>query len=252
MRDKRTMDEGHPCRGLKCPSTDLVKAHIMPRAFARTIKGDGPNVMIAKKRGVLEANPQLGEYDDGILCASCDGKLGILDDYAVGVCRSFETRKQTIGPDIFEMSGVDGDKFATAILAILWRASVSERDNFKSVSLGPYQTTARDVVFGARELSAFPEYELIMARYKKPVHHDIYSQPIRNRLPRNHYSFSLCGFGLIAKIAAQRFSPKLSYFIVNGNNALRGQYADFEDTPDYRMVMEIMRGRKWSPKLGSI
>ena len=181
------------CRGLNCSSTDLVKAHIMPRGFAKTIRGDGPNVMIAKKRGVLEANPQLGEYDNGILCASCDGKLGILDDYAVGVCRSFETRKQTIGPDIFEMSDVDGNKFAKAILAILWRASVSERDSFRSVSLGPYETTARDVVFGARELSAFPEYELIMARYKKPAHHDIYSQPIRNRLPATTTHFLSAG-----------------------------------------------------------
>jgi hypothetical protein len=171
------MDERHPCRGLNCTSTDLVKAHIMPRGFARTIKNDGPNVIIAKKRGVLEANPQLGEYDDGILCASCDGKLGILDDYTVEVCRSFETRKQTISRDIFEMSGFDGDKFSKAILAILWRASISERENFKSVSLGPYEATVRDVVFGACELTAFPEYELIMARYKKPVHHNIYSHP---------------------------------------------------------------------------
>ena len=179
------------CRGLNCSSTDLVKAHIMPRGFAKTIRGDGPNVMIAKKRGVLEANPQLGEYDNGILCASCDGKLGILDDYAVEVCRSFETRKQTIAPDTFEMSGVDGDKFAKAILAILWRASVSERDSFKPVSLGPFEATARDVVFGAYELSAFPEYELIMARYKKPVHHDIYSQPIRSgRAITTHFRYA--------------------------------------------------------------
>jgi hypothetical protein len=40
------------CRGLKCSSTDLIEAHIMPRGFAKTIKGDGPNVMIARKRGV--------------------------------------------------------------------------------------------------------------------------------------------------------------------------------------------------------
>ena len=109
--------------------------------------------------------------------------------------------------------------------------------------------TARDVLFGACELSAFGEYELIINRYKKPVHQDLFSHPVQNRRPHNHYTFSLCGFGVIAKIAAQRFPPKLSYFVVNGNNALRGLYADFEDTREYQMVMEIMGKSKWSPQL---
>ena len=93
------------CRGLNCSSTDLVKAHIMPRGFAKTIRGDEPNVKIAEKGVVVEANPQLGEHDNGILCASCDGKLGILDDYAIEVCQTFETRKQTIAPDTSKCNG---------------------------------------------------------------------------------------------------------------------------------------------------
>ena len=89
------------------------------------------------------------------------------------------------------MPGVEGDKFAKAILAILWRASVSGRDNFKSLSLGPYEMTARDVLFGACELSAFGEYELIINRYKKPVHQDLCSHPVQNRRPQSLHIFAV-------------------------------------------------------------
>jgi hypothetical protein len=64
------------CHGLNCSSTDLIEAHIIPKGFARLIRGPGPNVALSIQQ-VREAKPQLGEFDKNILCASCDHKLGI-------------------------------------------------------------------------------------------------------------------------------------------------------------------------------
>ena len=49
------------CRGLNCSSTDLVKAHIMPRGFAKTIRGDGktsgiPIIMITSRTAEKHRN----------------------------------------------------------------------------------------------------------------------------------------------------------------------------------------------------
>ena len=52
VETNRIEDDGEmsSCRGLDCSSTDLVNAHIMPQGFAQTIRGDRPNVIVAKKR----------------------------------------------------------------------------------------------------------------------------------------------------------------------------------------------------------
>ena len=85
-----------------------MEAHIIPRAFARDIRDDGPNMQLRPDR-VGQAKPQLGEYDPNILCASCDGRLGLLDDYAIEVCRDFKKR-HTRHDDDFEVPDIDCDK----------------------------------------------------------------------------------------------------------------------------------------------
>ena len=104
---------------------------------------------------------QHGVYDPNILCAACDGILGSYDDYAIEICRTFEKRS-TKFDHLFLMRDVDGDKLAKFALAVLWRASISARDEFKKVDLGPYQDIAKEVLFGARPLKDFPAYELML------------------------------------------------------------------------------------------
>jgi len=107
---------------------------------------------------------QHGVYDPGILCADCDGRLGKGDDYALEVCRRFARDHKTIRGGLFEMHNVDGDRFATFVLSVLWRASISSRVECRSVSLGPYESEACEVIFGAKPLHAMTAYQLSPAR----------------------------------------------------------------------------------------
>jgi hypothetical protein len=48
-----------------------------------------------------------------ILCEGCDGKLGVLDNFALNICRKFQTRhREVIKNVIFEMQNVSGELFA--------------------------------------------------------------------------------------------------------------------------------------------
>jgi hypothetical protein len=229
------------CHGLNCSSNELIEAHIIPAGFARLVTGPGPNVVMRMDR-IRQANPQLGEYDPAILCAQCDGQLGVFDDYVVEVCKSFSAKARRVdGTRLFEIPGFDGDKFAKGILAILWRASISKRRTFARVSRGPHETVARDVLFGAKPPSAFRQFELLVARYENRKHWGLYTVPVRNKQPLNLYAFSLCGFSIIAKIDNRRFPRGVRPCIVNGSDALRGIYADFNETPEARAIVDMMQ-----------
>ena len=103
------------CNGLNCSSTDLVEAHIIPKGFARIIRGLGPNIALSIQQ-VREAKPQLGEFDRNILCAACDHRLGLFDDYAVDLCKQFDRKHVRLSNDMFELEGFDGEKFTKLFL----------------------------------------------------------------------------------------------------------------------------------------
>jgi hypothetical protein len=124
------------CRGLNCTSTDLIEAHIVPKGFGRFVRGDAHNMHVTLSAANY-AKPQLGEYDNQILCGSCDNQLGAFDNYALQICKAFKSDYKTMPHGTFELESVDGDKLAKFVLAVLWRASISSRPDYAAVSLGP-------------------------------------------------------------------------------------------------------------------
>ena len=223
------------CKGLNCSSTDLIEAHIIPKGFARLIRGPGPNVALSVQQ-VREAKPQLGEYDADILCATCDQKLGYFDDYAVDLCKTFERKHVRLSNDIFELQGFDGDKFTKFVLAVLWRASISNRSTFKDVSLGPYENKARDVLFGANTLQQLKSFEVLVQRYTS-AHLDmreIYTIPTRAPFMNlSAYGFMLSGLRILAKFDRRPLAPGFGHFVTNSTSTLHGLFVEFEKTPEF-------------------
>ena len=126
----------------------------------------------------------------------------------------------------------------------LWRGSISKSRSFRLIDLGPYKSVARDVLFGAKPLAAFRQFEVLMARYVIAAHGRLYRNPVRNKRPLHHYAFSLCEFNVVAKIDSRPFPPKTRSYIVNGNDTLRGIFMDFSDTPEAKAVAEHLRAHE--------
>lgn len=232
------------CHGLNCSNEELIEAHIIPRGFGRLIrKGDGPNIKIQPDR-VREANPQLGEYDPEILCERCDNVLGLDDEYALEVCRGFDS-KNGKGRELFEIATVDCQRFFKFILSILWRASVSRRSAFSSVSLGPrYQDMVRNIIFGALPLSNLQAFELIVSRFKSD-HLDpsgINYYPVRWKfMGLNAYSMCLAGFRILAKLDNRGLKPEWEPLIINRTNVFRGTFLTFEECSEFKGLAKIVR-----------
>jgi hypothetical protein len=235
------------CRGYQCESTEFIDAHIIPRGFARDMKGDEPHNLLISKACVRPT--QHGVYDNRLLCATCDGALGDLDSAALEVCRRFPAEHKIIAGDCFVLENVDGNAFAKFVLSVLWRASISTRPEFASTSLGPYEDLTRDVIFGARPLTDVPEYQLMVGRYRAGKGFDParnYSAPARSKyLDRlNGWGFSLHGFKIMAKLDKRPLPTDLHPAIVNGNTQLTGAFVDYLSTVEGKAVLEMAAAQR--------
>lgn len=235
------------CRGHGCQSTELIDAHIYARGFSRDIlAASNTHVLLVSESRVRQSRSH-GVYDQDILCAKCDGLLGNLDKYGLELCRRFPAKHRVID-NYFEMDGIDGDRFATFILSILWRASISNRPELAYVSLGPHEKIAGEVVFGARPLSDMPSYQLIVCRYEKKQKFDPadnYTSPAPVKLDElNTWQFALHGFSIVAKIDRRPFSVDFRPMIVNGNTKLVGPLIDFLETIEGKSMMRMAKAHK--------
>jgi hypothetical protein len=230
------------CHGFGCNRADLIDAHIIPKGFGRFVRGDEHNVAVSLANADY-AKPQLGQYDDQILCSACDNQLGVFDNYALQICKAFSKNHRVIHDGVFELPNVDGDKFAKFVLAILWRGSISSRPDYTDVSLGPYEDVARDVLFGALPLDCFKEYRVMVQRYTSK-HFDVegfYSLPVRGLIGGlTAYSFSLAGFRVTAKLDAMPWAAQWESFIMNGKDALRGFFVEIEATPEFDRIASMV------------
>ncbi|WP_139352797.1 hypothetical protein [Algoriphagus sp. A40] len=102
--------------------------------------------------------PQSGIYEANILCKSCDNSfLSILERY---FSVFFHSEKISIekspklipkidlnGNKFFYCSNTDYGKLKLFFLSILWRSSISKKEFFKDINLGPHEEKIRKMVF---------------------------------------------------------------------------------------------------------
>jgi len=238
------------CRGCGLEKK-LVEAHIIPRGFARQIMGDQKHNLKISIESVRVTHH--GVYDREILCASCDGRLGELDDYALFVCQRFST-EHVVRPDgLFELCDVDGDKFTAFVLSVLWRASISSRPEFRKVSLGPFERQAHGVLFDSSDLASMGSFELIVGRFANaPIRpENFYTSPARTKmLDLNAWHFALSGFKILAKMDQRRLPRELQPTIVNGNNKLVGQFVDYRTSTEHETFRDMViahQSRRFHP-----
>lgn len=239
MNVVRRRVEGMPpaqCRAPECDATKLCKAHIIPQGFARPLSGaDGHNKAV-RAGGAKPANQPLGPFDLNILCSGCDGKLGVFDEYAINFCASLPTTRTAPTGSLYRRPEFDGPTFARAMLAILWRASISAREEWAEIALGRYEPIIGDILFGLSDLCDFPEIEIALLRYASTDHdaRKFTFNPLRIQSGSlNVFSVGLGGFQVLAKIDRRPFHEQMRHYIVNASTSLVAPHVRFEETAEY-------------------
>lgn len=134
---------------------ELIKAHIVPRCFYLDYKEVGGYKSVDFSNGKWKQQ-QCGVYDNEILCSTCDNEiLGKLDNEARKIL--FEEFKKY--PEKSSNTGIiyhlktgdfNYDLLRKFFISIIWRASISNLNDFKYVDLGKYEKIALQNIKGER------------------------------------------------------------------------------------------------------
>lgn len=220
----------------------MCEAHIIPRGFARTLSKPGAHNRAVTASGSRRARQPHGDYDPSILCAACDGKLGAYDRAAVEICRAIPANRVGSAGQIIRLSPFDGRMFALAILAVLWRASLSARPTWAEVALGPYEDRAAEVLLGGGDLSALPEYKVVLGRYYSARFDTtgFISYPVRFRNRSfSAYGLSLGGFQVVAKLDRRPMPAIMRPFVINDAAGLQAYLMQLEMTPEFKWMSDV-------------
>jgi hypothetical protein len=156
------------CRG--CDSEKrLIKAHIIPRSFYMDLRSNAGFLSVVpseSSKRVIKSN--IGDYDPSILCHECDQVLAVFDEYGkqvlIDVNYPFEEISKAgavAGWNIRDCNSVRLEKF---FLSILWRASISNRNFFRKIKLGPYDNILREYLWSKE--TCHPSFGCVVAKFR--------------------------------------------------------------------------------------
>lgn len=185
-----------------------------------------------KEPKIISKQPT-GEYDGNILCAECDNiKIGQLEDYASKVLYSGNLSKNNLlkisafpnpgGTAHTLVENLLYSEFKLFLLSILWRASISSRDYFNKVQLGPYEEEIRLMILkkDAKEPENFPCI-LVNLRNELEWTKGLHLQAIRNKDKSGSYYPFLISGTIYVFYVPDYFGPReLKGFYINKSNEI--------------------------------
>jgi len=223
------------CRN--CGSAPTIRAHIIPKSFAREARGDGKH--IASVTWDHSRSVQSGFWDDCILCTACDGVLGAFDKYAIEVCRAHANYPFAV--DRISKLFADGSKLAKFVNAVIWRSSISQHSECSDVDLAERCNSVKNGLFGcARAGDLLPVFALPYKFSGLPPL-GFYTHPVRHLLRDKvtAYSFSLGGFRFTAILEAARLTQELRRLVINDANPPLTCAIPFSETSEFETMLEL-------------
>ena len=185
----------------------LCKSHIIPKAIFRDAMSDDLNRglnMYTEQR--VETGKMAGEYEY-LLCRDCEEIVGRYDDYGIKFLRRSVGERltmlngETIPDDIDLLSEVDLEKLRLFIISVLWRASVSSREFYSNVELGPHEIIAKRII--KKELVLTKDsFPFFISRYSGPsVAGKVIINPVPTRINGLlFYNLNMKGFNVAVKV----------------------------------------------------
>lgn len=113
----------------------LQESHVIPKAFFRQIKRNGPALQ-SNDHPFIRNRPTQDSWSQHLLCVMCEQKLSKWEGYAIDVLRFPVRRKVLIRkePRQWEFFNVDYKAFRLFQIAVLFRSAISAHEAFEHVN----------------------------------------------------------------------------------------------------------------------
>lgn len=229
-----------------CGSTQLIKAHLIPKAFATEVQVGKAHAAQITANGQFIPS-QSGLWDNSILCAACDGQLGVHEHYAVEALRRVRnaTAKTPLG--VCDVRDFDGDRFLRFCAGLLWKYAISAKTNPRP-DLGPYLSTLQSIAF---ENASIPhaidayifrprlhEHDETVAYYQAPYFDRAFYKEVQVRM----YRFAVGGCIVRLKVDKREAVSNANMVMgVRGHADITVVVSDARSFRDYQVANELAR-----------
>ena len=214
----------------------LNESHIIPDFMYASLFDKDHKLNKFAPADYIEGNkrmsrPSSGEYESGLLCSQCDNEIiGGYETYARKALYG-DTQESSILPDCVNFKTTGGvtftrcknihyKEFKLFLLSMLWRASISSRDFFKEVKLGPYEDIIRQMLLNGdpKDENTFPI--LVMTWINdKSASTDVVAQPGINRAEKGiRYVFPIAGITYLFHMSPISLPERYKEFILSSKD----------------------------------
>lgn len=222
-----------------------VKAHIIPQSFFVEHLGEGeiPRLLSTSEKHYPKKSP-IGEYDTDILCEPCEQTFSVVDDYGYEFFHQNGSRQiihEGTEAEAYVYRDVDYRLLKLFLLSVLWRASVSKRNFYAGVSLGPYEERALKLI---KEASAGESHEFPMLFEKFEYAEDLIPIlcPTRKSFKGiNGYQLLLNGFAIWIKVDSRPVPKGLREAIFREGNPLLVLPRKYKGSQEHGIMVEAVR-----------
>ena len=232
---------------------NLVKAHVIPRSFYDQVSDPQSGALVlSNASGKYPYNIHSGIYDRTIVCNDCESKFSTPDDYAkrffrdqVNSWAEIVHEKDIIG---YEVESFDYSKLKMFFISTMWRASVSQQDIFKRVSLGPFENVAKSMI-----LSNYPgseeEFSVVIQRYEGEIKIIFDPYFIRDLKGANFYKMYLPGFAILIKVDQRKTPEELKHFQLRDGTPLVVLSRQLTSSKDFNVARTLIRHNRDKVKI---
>ncbi len=233
----------HLCKN----STDFGKSHIIPESFFLS-EGDATETpfMASNQAGNYPKRRPVGEYDSEILCKGCEKTFGAWDNYAKVLLldefdqlKIFKEGDEIIG---YQRDTFDYLKLKLFFISVLWRASISKREYFKLVNLGPHEEIIREMILSGSPGNA-DDYSIQIFRFTgvdygipiiMPVH-------IRTKYDFRYNRIYLGSYFFDIKLSKRKTPEKYRLGELNQNDPIIIPCKNIKEMDEYRILKMVAK-----------
>ncbi len=221
---------------------ELIKAHIIPKGWYIGLKDKDRYLSVITGTGKYTIS-QNGGYDSNILCRECDNHmLGEFDKEGYRVLRdNFSKYNYLVTfPEckLYQLDEVNFDyyKLRKFFISILWRASVSKREEWQGINLGPYEKKAFGILKNQKEYDELFKILIYKTAYASELNKQVF---IGKAKAKTYKSYIIIMAGYYIQIIVDTSRLKKDFKL---------QYGEYFLKPGKAYIIETPEINKWLKK----
>ena len=211
----------------------LIKAHIIPRHFYLNYENETFAAINAKTGEWKQC--KTGTYDKNILCSDCDNDIlrkFEQEAYRILLTDIYNHAEYKYNQNIlYHLMEKDFDYtlFRKFFISVLWRASISQLEEYSNIDLGPYENIALNIL--KNKMNDEKLFKVLIFKYPQGLDNNSIVYLLKAKTKHEIYCLSMAGYFILIFINEKNipydFRKYYGEFFLNNKNLYILESPDF-------------------------